>query len=344
MFNFIRNLFQEKYKFLGALPDTRPEEEKALDVKFNEVVASADVVDWSNPYEPTYPIYDQGQACDCVAMTSAKLLGVYYLQKYQEWVDFSAGWVYWHRINKPDGGMGSWDVWNILKQKGANLEDLFPTKKTDIDIDNSKIYPHFYDVSKNFTIDTSIDLPVGDIDSVASVIQKTKKAVMVWYYFTANEWSLDEPVIYYPNLNINQALRHSVSAVGYKMINGTKYLIIDDSAWFGGIKRRYISEVFHRARNFYAGYFMNFKFEAPTQKPKYQFTKDLFFGMTDPDIKALQDILKYEGLLASNIQSTGYFGSLTLDAVKKFQVKYNIMPASGYVGPKTREILNQLYS
>ncbi len=53
---------------------------------------------------------------------------------------------------------------------------------------------------------------------------------MVWYYFTSDEWSSEYPIVLYPNLNINEALKHSVAAVGYKMINGTKYLIIEDSA------------------------------------------------------------------------------------------------------------------
>ncbi len=88
---------------------------------------------------------------------------------------------------------------------------------------------------------------------------------------------------------------------------------------------------------------MNFKYEIQDTKPSYRFEKDLYFGMTDPDVRALQDILKYEGLFPTNAESTGFFGSITLDAVKKFQTKYGIQPVSGYVGPKTREKLNNLY-
>ncbi len=103
---------------MGALEDTRPEEVKQYDVKFQEIVASADTVDWSVPYEPVYPPLEQGQAGSCVANSAAKLLGVYYKQKYNDWVNFSPGWIYYFRYNKPNGGMASFDVWNILKEKG----------------------------------------------------------------------------------------------------------------------------------------------------------------------------------------------------------------------------------
>lgn len=66
------------------------------------------------------------------------------------------------------------------------------------------------------------------------------------------------------------------------------------------------------------------------------------FGMTDKDVKALQDILQYEKLFPVNIESTGYFGSITLEAVKKWQAKYGI-PSTGYVGQITRAKLNSLY-
>ena len=41
-------------------------------------------------------------------------------------------------------------------------------------------------------------------------------------------------------------------------------------------------------------------------------------------MKALQDILKYEGCLASNIESTGNYLSLTAQAVMKLQLKNQI--------------------
>ena len=70
------------------------------------------------------------------------------------------------------------------------------------------------------------------------------------------------------------------------------------------------------------------------------FTKLLKRGLKDEQVKNLQQKLKDLGYLASDVEVTGYFGKLTEAALKKFQAANNI-DAVGYVGPKTRERLNQ---
>lgn len=78
-----------------------------------------------------------------------------------------------------------------------------------------------------------------------------------------------------------------------------------------------------------------------TQKTKLKFTKILYRGVKDEEVKTLQEFLKKfpdiypEGLV------TGYFGSLTETAIKRFQAQYGIDP-TGTVGPKTRQKLNEL--
>jgi peptidoglycan hydrolase-like protein with peptidoglycan-binding domain len=41
--------------------------------------------------------------------------------------------------------------------------------------------------------------------------------------------------------------------------------------------------------------------------------------------------------------NTGYFGPLTMSAVRSYQTRNGITPASGYVGPKTRAFLNKSF-
>ena len=103
---------------------------------------------------------------------------------------------------------------------------------------------------------------------------------------------------------------------------------------------------------------LNFKFNdksnQTTNKPKYTFTKTLKFSsiyIINEDVKHLQDILKYEGLFPINIDSTGYYGSITAKAVLAFQLKYKVDSINelnalmGHiVGPKTIAMLNKLYS
>ncbi len=69
------------------------------------------------------------------------------------------------------------------------------------------------------------------------------------------------------------------------------------------------------------------------------FTKDLKFGMqADQDIRLLQEFLKSENLYTGPV--TGNFFNLTQKAVIDFQKREGIVPASGYLGPKTRAKIN----
>lgn len=77
----------------------------------------------------------------------------------------------------------------------------------------------------------------------------------------------------------------------------------------------------------------------------------LKYGMRGEEIKCLQEVLKSEGgEIYPEGLITGYFGPLTLKAVKKFQLKYSkeilapwgLTYPTGFVGPTTREKLNQI--
>lgn len=71
------------------------------------------------------------------------------------------------------------------------------------------------------------------------------------------------------------------------------------------------------------------------------FNQNLKVGMSGNDVSDLQDILTTEGCFSH--ASTGYFGVVTLNAVKCFQDKNNIS-STGYVGVLTRGALNTILS
>lgn len=79
-----------------------------------------------------------------------------------------------------------------------------------------------------------------------------------------------------------------------------------------------------------------------------QFKKDLYFGMTDPDVLTLQRYLNSHGYTVSTHPGTAgspgfetnYFGALTQAAVQKLQRANSISPVSGYFGPLTRAFVN----
>jgi len=79
-------------------------------------------------------------------------------------------------------------------------------------------------------------------------------------------------------------------------------------------------------------------------KPKHFFRENLHRGMRGREVVILQDCMKWLGCLDKSIDSTGFFGDLTLESVKCFQLRYNIRPVFGFVGPKTRSQLNKLFN
>jgi hypothetical protein len=79
----------------------------------------------------------------------------------------------------------------------------------------------------------------------------------------------------------------------------------------------------------------------------YFLTQSLYFGLRTAQVKDLQSLLAGKGYLSS-ANASGFFGSLTLAAVQKFQCDKSIVCAGGAgwgtVGPKTRDVLNSLTS
>lgn len=345
----------------GAEIDTRPESEKIKDFQLAEIVSAPAPVAWREKAEKdwrTFPDQDQDGSGSCVAQTIKRLAGIQMFLKEGKYVDFSATSIYQERSNKPDGGMVGVESFEIWRKTGISLEVLVPSQKmNDAKMDALKIENYEKEIGKIFRVNNHVGLPVGDIETVASTIQQTKKGVMVWFYFTNAEWSPLVPVIIDKSLTVAKGLRHSVTAVDYFLYNGKKALLIEDSSHFGKRTRRIITEDFFKKRNWFARYGTSFQFESgeawPT-KPKHTFARDLKFTeavIYDNEVTALQDCLKYEGLFPSDRDSTGYYGSVTSKAVLAFQKKYKIASDAELdelqgrvVGAKTRAKLNELFS
>jgi len=85
------------------------------------------------------------------------------------------------------------------------------------------------------------------------------------------------------------------------------------------------------------------------------FTQGLSRGMSNEDVKRLQQLLNSDPdtvVASAGVGSAGnetnYFGSLTEKAVQKFQMKHGVVsnsddPGYGYVGPKTRAKLAEVF-
>ena len=72
------------------------------------------------------------------------------------------------------------------------------------------------------------------------------------------------------------------------------------------------------------------------------------FGQSNYSIKMLQDILRYEGLFS--VKSSGFFGTITANALFKWQVKHQVASPEELnalkgqrAGVKTIAKLNEIY-
>ena len=325
----------------GALLDTRTEEERANDYKFSEIASAIEPVVWvekSQSQWRKFPIFSQDGSGSCVAQTLRKLYGVYLWLNTGVWVDLSASHIYQRRVNKPAGGMSGVDAFKIA-QAGTTLEQFAPSENmSDSQMDAVKVIPFMEKIGEAFKLGAYVIVSPTDIDTIASIIQKTGKAVMVWFYFTYPEWT-NVPTVKYPNLSLTaqSTLRHSVAAVDFTLYQGKKALIIDDS-WGNTTAmngQRVITEDFFKARNWFAAHFQNFAFEESSDviKPRY-----------DGSIISLQKCLRHEGLFPTNIAFTENLGPITKSAISKFQIKYGLSATgTGTVGPLTKAKLKELY-
>lgn len=317
----------------GALPDTRTAGEKANDINFKDIVAYANPVNWTEKTTyRTFPQLDQKQSYTCGANALSKALGVAYSIKLGSYVPFSRADIYQRRMNKPEQGMAMWDMFRIASE-GVTLEQLTPKPiYTDSDADTMTIEPYKHLVGNVFSVTGGVYLN-PDIDTIASIIQTTGKGVILLTYFLAGEWSKSTPTIINPLLSASDALRHFVVATDFGIENGVKVLKIEDSAWFGGINERKITESWVKNRVIGAGYPMNFKFQVGTTgRPTYD-------GAT---ITSAQKCLQFEGLFPINISFVENVGPTTKKALLSFQRKYNLV-VTGLIDTATKNKLSTLY-
>lgn len=345
--------------FPGVIDDPRPKQQREFeDIPIKELVGALDTVEWREKSASElrrFPDQDQAGQSSCVANSGRKALRVMHIVNNRLDLDHSSAHIYRRRANYPLPGMWRGDLYNIMAQ-GTTLNALLPSDGlTEEQVNATKLQPYQEEVGKLFKIGGGIVLPAGDIDAVASVIQKTGKAVPLFYFFNSTEWSREIPILLDYSLRYadDRALRHAVTAVDFTLKGGKKALLIEDSAHFGGLTRRFITEEFHRDRNADASYPMNFVFDKQTekQKPQHAFVVQVAFGEYSPEVTWLQKCLQYEGLFPINVTPTTYYGPLTAQGVLAFQQKYKVAPAAELedlggrtLGPKTRDALNERFA
>lgn len=340
----------------GALPDSRSTQERQRDYSFEELPKSSPVI-WYNFDEwrinnenllAEMKVHDQNGSSSCVANTIANICSILNFYEEGKWLQFSARWIYPRRANFPAEGMSANDAAHLFIEHGGVFECLLPGDlKTEQQM-NQKLdaLPSYDTIGKIYTPDSYV-WNLTNIDAFAEAIQKNK-AVMTFVKFGNGEWNHEVPIIKGDQVNYY----HSVTALGYFIYKGKKAILILDS-WgvtSGSKGLRIVTEDWFNANRVYTGVSFidlpNKKFTKDTIIPKYTFNKDLEYGMRNNDVKKLQEVLREMGFFP-NIEPTGNYFGITVNAVMDFQLKHKVIKTkqdegAGRFGPKTRKLMNEL--
>jgi len=310
--------------------DTQTEEQKSLNYKLIEVCSAPQPVSWIEKTNyKSYPIRDQDGSCQCVTMTLATEMGIIAEQKYGTFIDFSSCFPYQQRKYTSFKGCTSEDLFEVFPKIGNILEILMPSQKIGENACMAVPKLSYYDdLAKVFKI-KRIALPL-DFETVASTVQATGKGVSVWFKFDHTEWT-NKPQV----LVSNPTGGHSVTVVDFALINGKKYLVIQDSWGISFAVRglRFISEEYFKARCYQASYLLSFSMQTEQGvRPTY----------ISRSVSSAKDCFKWEGLFPTNIESNNVADNIYKTAVKSFQKRFGLT-SDGIVGPITRQKLLELY-
>lgn len=318
-----------------------------------EEVNIATGVSFSQKEPVGYTTRNQAWSGSCVDQTIAKMFEVADWINDKEITVYSATPGYQKRSNRPQPGRIGTEALDWPITHGVWLEKDVPSQlMNDQQMDSAYVDPE--KKFKNLKPNKKLLLPL-DFYVVAEHIKKYG-AVMLWFRASMTEWQQDVPSGY----SNSDAVRHSVTGVDAIEHSNSEYIIIEDS-WGKWMKasnlplkdgQRAITKEFFDKHCYFAAAYTEFLYEPETQKPiKYEFKTILQFGDRGPEVVALQDALKLDGLFPTSVKSTGYYGDQTRRSVLDFQIKYNVAPKHELlalngkrVGSKTLAKLNELYN
>lgn len=356
LLNWILSFFKSPY-FTGLLPDNRSQADIEKDYMHEERVQSTVPVD---PFGNTqialspYPYVSQNSTSSCV--THAVGLGLSIQRKLDSNTYYGLAPIFPYRLrsNYPGEGSIPANIYDIYHNFGAPLEDTVPTPMYESEANALVVTTQMFNEAAIFKGNAYFKLGTpNDITAIAGIAQQGH-AVALCLFATYDEWAQQYPQIYNPTLKqANAEVSHEVCVLPYSgfILNGIKYVAIQDSAWFGGWKLRYLSEAFITARITESRYWTSVSTLSTGTPPKFTFTQTLKVGVTSNEVKQAQLLLISEGLLPSDC-ATGYFGGLTLAGVRAFQEKYaadillpqGLMAPTGFWGTGCIKKANQLCS
>ncbi len=300
----------------------------------------------------SYPTRNQGRQSSCVAYALAKALAVDELSENKVWRELSPRAIYPYVV-QPGGGSNSLTATKLACKIGMTLEHLLPTDgKTEIEAEDPIGYAaDAKQVALIYRPGNFLECS-SDFETIASIIQTyrdlgQKKVVMVSMVGVDNGTALSQ----YPKPPSSPSTPnlwyHKVAVTDFGLINGKKYLAIDNTL-SGAPGQQFLSEEYEPLL-FGAIYTINQSDVMPVgaippARPVHTWNVDMTLGSSGPDVVALQKALQSLGMfpVSSIATATGNYGGLTQKSVQLFQSAFGIQ-TTGTVGPITRAKLNDMF-
>lgn len=320
---------------------------------FKNIARDTAPFDWTVGYDiedevGKIPSKDQGKSGSCGGQALSYLVGC----KSDKYEEKSAKFIY-APIAYPGGGSIEPDLSKRVIEVGDSDEPLC------VSYIKGKPPTEAFMATVDITdeaIENAIESIVGDrtyvsrnLDSLAQAIRDNKGLVIGLCGENNGTWRSSFPEA--PTTPMDNTKWYHWLFVGKaKLIEGKKFIGVKNS-WgnrIGDEGWQWI-DVSHLPF-----IFTSFTYTDASLKPHFShsFKVEMRVGDKGPEIKALQEALKLENCFPSTQLCTGNFGTITLQAVKAFQLKYAsdiLVPAgltepSGKVLKYTLAKLNQLYN
>lgn len=325
------------------------------DFTVEEVAFATPPFDWSTVFDIESKLgviqpKDQGESGSCGGQAWANLAAVLEALSTGSYEERSAKYVYAQTYQKGGGSTGR-DNAQIFVGQGVSRETVL-SSYMDGNAPTEAFMERGGDITDAARLDAKLDQSTiyaqgsTTIDSVAKNIRDFNGVILGVTGQNNGTWLTP-----FPKPPTRTEWRHWVYAGKVKMIDGVKYIgflnswgpDVGENGW------QWLSEAYFKdaipGGAIWSAWTHILKAAPPHPTLHHTFNVDLeYHGTRGNEVMALQDALKLEGFFPTSVASTGYFGLITKSSVVKFQTAYNIQPASGIVGTKTRAILNAKYA
>lgn len=355
---------------LGVLADCRSSEEKECDIRHDELFTSS-VPQYlpskqaASSYVGIFPVDNQFVTSSCVAHGKVLVMSIFNWQQKSPSVfrQLSSMFIYRNRVNYPGEGMIPNSANLQTESDGAPIYADLPTPETESAANALTVNQGMRDAAKEFSTGKWVTIiDPTDIDTLAFVSNSLLLPSNILIYATVAEWSQEVVNILTPGLVQGSAeaeVEHCVTVLPNSAYteNGIRYVIIQDSALFGGYSFRSVSEDFIKQRTYEADYMIAMGTQPMTAKPTVNLTTDLTVGQSGDQVLMLQQALQYLGYLPTVVDGrpfapTGSYYGMTKSAVLQLQNEYaaeiltplGLSVGTGYLGASTRMFINKLFT